>query len=79
MVKVVNGIYGLPQAGKIAQDKLNRLLAKHGYQQTLKPPTSIAIPTETLHLLLSSMTLESNMTTRQTWTNYLPPFVRSMK
>jgi hypothetical protein len=38
MVKIVRGIYGLPQAGKLAQDKLNRLLAKHGYHQMPNTP-----------------------------------------
>jgi hypothetical protein len=38
MVKIVRGIYGLPQAGKLAQEKLNSLLAKHGYHQTPNTP-----------------------------------------
>jgi hypothetical protein len=38
MVKIVQGIYGLPQAGKIAQEKLNLLLANHGYHTTENTP-----------------------------------------
>jgi hypothetical protein len=38
MVKIVQGIYGLPQAGKLAQEKLTLLLAKHGYNPTASTP-----------------------------------------
>lgn len=31
MVEIVKGIYGLPQAGRLAQEKLVKHLAKHGY------------------------------------------------
>ena len=33
LVKIVKGMYGLPHAGKLAQDKLLPHLAKHGYHQ----------------------------------------------
>ena len=33
MTKIVKGMYGLPHAGKLAQDRLIPHLAKHGYRQ----------------------------------------------
>lgn len=38
MVKITKGIYGLPQAGRLAQLKLTSLLAKHGYFPTPHTP-----------------------------------------
>ena len=37
-VEIVKGIYGLPQAGKLAQDKLVKHLATHGYYPTANTP-----------------------------------------
>ena len=37
MVRITKGIYGLPQAGLLAHEKLIALLAKHGYRQTATP------------------------------------------
>jgi hypothetical protein len=38
MVKIKKGIYGLPQAGRLAQEKLINLLSRHGYLQALNTP-----------------------------------------
>ena len=38
LVRVDKGIYGLPQAGKLAQDKLIKHLATHGYHQCSNTP-----------------------------------------
>jgi hypothetical protein len=38
MVEISKGIYGLPQAGKLAQDRLVVQLAKHGYNPTPSNP-----------------------------------------
>ena len=38
VVEVNKGIYGLPQAGKLAQDRLIKHLAKHGYHQATNTP-----------------------------------------
>ena len=38
VVEVNKGIYGLPQAGKLAQDRLIAHLAKHGYHQAPNTP-----------------------------------------
>ena len=38
LVAVHKGIYGLPQAGKLAQDRLVEHLAKHGYHQAANTP-----------------------------------------
>jgi hypothetical protein len=38
VVEVNKGIYGLPQAGKLAQDRLITHLAKHGYNQAPNTP-----------------------------------------
>jgi len=38
VVEVNKGIYGLPQAGKLAQDRLIDHLAKHGYHQAPNTP-----------------------------------------
>jgi hypothetical protein len=38
MVEISKGIYGLPQAGKLAQDRLILHLAKHGYHPTTSNP-----------------------------------------
>jgi hypothetical protein len=38
IVQVNKGIYGLPQAGKLAQDRLIEHLAKHGYHQAPNTP-----------------------------------------
>ena len=37
-VEISKGIYGLPQAGKLAQDRLVGHLAKHGYEPTTNSP-----------------------------------------
>ena len=38
MVEISKGIYGLPHAGKIAQDRLFSLLEKHGFRQCANTP-----------------------------------------
>ena len=38
LVEISKGIYGLPQAGKIAQDRLFLLLEKHGFRQCANTP-----------------------------------------
>lgn len=38
MMEISKGIYGLPQAGKLAQDRLFAHLAQHGYHQTPHTP-----------------------------------------
>jgi hypothetical protein len=38
LVEINKGIYGLPQAGKLAQDKLTKHLATHGYHATANTP-----------------------------------------
>ena len=38
VVEISKGIYGLPQAGRVAQIRLNEHLAKHGYHQTKNTP-----------------------------------------
>jgi len=38
MVRVTKGIYGLPQAGRLAHEKLVRLLASHGYHPAPNTP-----------------------------------------
>jgi hypothetical protein len=38
MTEISKGIYGLPQAGKLAQDRLIAHLAKHGYHQVPLTP-----------------------------------------
>ncbi len=38
MVEISQGIYGLPQAGRLAQEKLSRLLALHGYTEAPSTP-----------------------------------------
>jgi hypothetical protein len=38
MVEINKGLYGLPQAGKIAQDKLIKHLSSHGYHNTDNTP-----------------------------------------
>jgi hypothetical protein len=38
MVRVTKGIYGLPQAGRLAFEKLSRLLKKHGYSACRNTP-----------------------------------------
>ena len=37
LVRIKKGLYGLPQAGRLAHDKLTKLLAKHGYSTTNTP------------------------------------------
>lgn len=37
MVRITKGLYGLPQAGRLAHEKLTSLLAKHGYKATSTP------------------------------------------
>ena len=37
-VKVHKGVYGLPRAGTIAQELLQKQLAKHGYSQSKITP-----------------------------------------
>ena len=37
-IKIVKGMYGLPQAGKIAHDLLKKRLAKAGYHPTIFTP-----------------------------------------
>lgn len=39
MVEIVKGIYGLPQAGRLAQEKLVKLLAANGYRSTANTPS----------------------------------------
>jgi hypothetical protein len=48
MVKITKGIYGLPQARRLAQLKLTSLLAKHGYFPT--PNTPCLITHQTLQI-----------------------------
>ncbi len=38
MVEISQGIYGLPHAGRLAQEKLSRVLAKHGYTEAPSTP-----------------------------------------
>ena len=38
MVEIVKGIYGLPQAGRLAQLKLKALLKRHGYNEAKHTP-----------------------------------------
>jgi hypothetical protein len=38
MVEISKGMYGLPQAGILAQQRLIKLLAEHGYQQAKNTP-----------------------------------------
>jgi hypothetical protein len=38
MVRIKKGIYGLPQAGRLAQEKLINLLSRHGYIQAPNTP-----------------------------------------
>eukprot|EP01034_Spumella_vulgaris_P024130 gene24130-30440_t len=38
LVEITRGIYGLPQAGKLAQDKMKKLLAANGYHETPNTP-----------------------------------------
>jgi hypothetical protein len=38
LMEISKGIYGLPQAGKLAQDRLVAHLAKHGYTQCVNTP-----------------------------------------
>jgi hypothetical protein len=38
MVEISKGIYGLPQAGRLAQEKLVKHLATHGYRSTANTP-----------------------------------------
>ena len=38
MVKIVKGIYGLPQAGKLAQERLFKHLSEHGYYECPNTP-----------------------------------------
>ena len=38
MVEITKGIYGLPQAGRLAQEKLMKHLATHGYRSTANTP-----------------------------------------
>jgi hypothetical protein len=38
MVKITQGIYGLPQAGRLAQDKLTKILEESGYIQAANTP-----------------------------------------
>jgi hypothetical protein len=38
IMEISKGIYGLPQAGKLAQDRLVSHLAKHGYMQCVNTP-----------------------------------------
>ena len=38
MVKINKGMYGLPQAGKLAQQRLIKHLAEHGYEQCKNTP-----------------------------------------
>jgi len=37
MVRIAKGLYGLPQAGRLAHEKLTTLLAKHDYRPTSTP------------------------------------------
>ena len=46
MVEIKKGIYGLPQAGRLAQQRLVKHLAKHGYTQS--PTTACLFEQETL-------------------------------
>ena len=38
LVEISKGVYGLPHAGKIAQDRLFQLLEKHGFRQCANTP-----------------------------------------
>jgi hypothetical protein len=49
MVEVLKGIYGLKQAGKLAQDRLIKHLASHGYQQTRNTPCLFKHTTRPVH------------------------------
>ena len=42
MVRIVKGIYGLPQAGRLAHEKLCRLLKKHDYHVCPNSPCLFA-------------------------------------
>ena len=37
-IRIQEGMYGLPQAGILAQQKLEQLLNEHGYQQSPLTP-----------------------------------------
>jgi hypothetical protein len=37
LVRITKGLYGLPQAGRLAHEKLTKLLARHGYLPTQTP------------------------------------------
>ncbi len=62
-IKIQHGMYGLPQAGLLANLQLQQFLKPHGYAPAPSLPASGVITHNQLHLPWSSMTLLSNTPT----------------
>ena len=50
--KVTKGIYGLPQAGRLENDRLQKYLKKHGYTQNTLIPDLLTHETNNVEVLL---------------------------
>jgi hypothetical protein len=72
-VRIDEGMYGLPQAGKLANDQLQKFLAVDGYEPMPVTPGLWRHKTRTFNYVSWWTTLESNTPTKLTPIISLPP------